>query len=115
MQRYALVVGISEYDDSNLGSLSRTVGDADTVAQLLQEFGGYRITKLTKRVIRSQLVAALKQLLQQQGEAQDVLIYYTGHGLTVIDPDDDSHEGYLAASDCTITVEDGKAIDQSNG
>jgi hypothetical protein len=115
MQRYALVIGISDYQDSNLGGLSRTVGDAKAVGQLLRELGDYKVTELTGKVTRTQLVDGLRQLLEKQAVNQDVVIYYTGHGLTVVDPDDGSQEGYLAPSDCSVEVEDGQAIDQSKG
>ena len=115
MQRYALVIGISEYQDSNLGNLSRTVEDAKAVGQLLEEFGGYKVTKLTGEVKRKELVEAIRQLLEKQAKNQDVVIYYTGHGVTVVDPDDGTEEGYLAPSDCRLEVEEGQVIEQAKG
>ena len=104
MARYALVVGISEY--KHLPSpLSKTLGDAEAVANLLRSHGDFQEVTLlnTPKLIKADLFAQLNRLLIEQATGSEVLIYYTGHGLLV--EDCGVKQGYLAPSDCKATKE----------
>ncbi|OYQ64358.1 hypothetical protein B9G53_12205 [Pseudanabaena sp. SR411] len=104
MARHALVVGISEY--KHLPSpLSKTLGDAEAVANLLRSHGDFQEVTLlnTPKLIKADLFAQLNRLLSEQATGSEVLIYYTGHGLLV--EDCGVKQGYLAPSDCKATKE----------
>jgi hypothetical protein len=104
MARYALVVGISEY--KHLPSpLSKTLGDAEAVANLLRSHGDFQEVTLlnTPKLIKADLFAQLNRLLIEQATGSEVLIYYMGHGVLV--EDCGVKQGYLAPSDCKATKE----------
>ncbi|MFN7716414.1 MAG: SUMF1/EgtB/PvdO family nonheme iron enzyme [Pseudanabaenaceae cyanobacterium] len=101
MPRYALVIGISEYQASSLPTLSKPAGDAKAVADLLQKHGDFKaVTLLVKQsqLTKVKLWEELEKLLTQQGKGSEVLIYYTGHGVILNDCGDE--QGYLTPFDC---------------
>jgi WD40 repeat protein len=111
MTRYALVVGIAQYD--SIGSLSKPTQDAEVVARVLEEHGGFQVKRLPEgwdsqrncyKVASTQLNGAdLGQGLQDfivQADRKEALIYFSGHGFTVAD-NLQRKKGYLATSDCT--------------
>jgi len=100
MARYALVIGISEYQSSNLLRLPKTVTDAEAVVQILKQYGDFQIVKRlperwnqqnndyeigTKAVTGNELGQALRTFLLEQAYRSDALIYFSGHGITVSD------------------------------
>jgi formylglycine-generating enzyme required for sulfatase activity/uncharacterized caspase-like protein/energy-coupling factor transporter ATP-binding protein EcfA2 len=104
MARYALVVGISEY--KHLPSpLSKPVGDAETVANLLRSHGDFQEVILLNKpnLSKDNLFTQLKRFLIEQVTGGEVLIYYTGHGVLV--EDCGVRLGYLAPSDCKASNE----------
>jgi uncharacterized protein YjbI with pentapeptide repeats len=98
MERYALVIGIGQYD--GMDDLSKPGGDAIAFQQVLKN-AGWRVTCLNNRVTYDALEKALKTFLERQAAGQDALIYFTGHGFMV---EESCYEqrGYLATSDCAI-------------
>ncbi len=99
MARYALVIGISEY--KHLPSpLSKTLGDAEAVANVLRSHGDFQeVILLNKpKLTKADLFAQLNRLLIDQAVGSEVVIYYTGHGVLV--DDCGVRQGYLAPSDC---------------
>jgi WD40 repeat protein len=115
MARYALVVGISHYESEYFESLSKAIIDANAVANLLKQDKRYKnVEVLTGEVTGAKLVGALKTFLQKQAVKNEGLIYFTGHGFTVVDIAGET-EGYLATSDCSVTIEDGQAAGQKGG
>ncbi|MEB3357615.1 MAG: caspase family protein [Synechococcales bacterium] len=114
-RRYALVVGISQYK-SPLKSLSKTVTDAEAVANVLRSQGGFQdVTPLTGEVNSKKLSEALRQLLLEQAKGNDALIYFTGHGIPVIDPLMGEPKGYLATSDCVVSLQGTQVVEQQRG
>lgn len=104
-RRYALVIGISEYQ-SPLKTLSKTASDAEAVAAVLEQVGNFQsVIPLTEKVTSTALIQALRTLLLKQATQNDVLIYFTGHGLPVVDPVVGKPKAYLAASDTVVTLE----------
>lgn len=117
MARYALVIGISEYQSPRLGNLQKPVADAEAVAQILEQYGDFLSVKrfpvrwkdqnsaelATKKVTGVELGRELKTFLQEQAAHHEALIYFSGHGFTVYD-NLDQQKGYLAASDCQVEV-----------
>ncbi|MEG4839132.1 nSTAND1 domain-containing NTPase [Microcoleus sp. B9-D4] len=118
MARYALVIGIAQYQSSNLKPLSKAATDAEVVARVLEEYGQYTVTRLPHRwnaetqrfevapqksVSADEVCEALQTLLLEQGTKSDVLIYFAGHGLTFFD-NLGEQKGALATSDCQVEV-----------
>ncbi|MFG6097076.1 NB-ARC domain-containing protein [Leptothoe sp. ISB3NOV94-8A] len=105
MARYALVVGISDYKSNYLKNLSKPIGDAEAIAQLLRDHGQCeRVTVLSGHVTAEELEDALTKLIQQDAARNEAFIYFTGHGLAVKGGLGGT-KGYLATSDCTVTIE----------
>ncbi|HEY9670451.1 MAG TPA: caspase family protein [Waterburya sp.] len=128
MARYALVIGIPEYQGL-FAPLSKTTTDAESVAQLLEYYGNFQeVKRLPARwnqekkcyeveargVTGTELGQALRTLLLEQATHSEVLIYFTGHGFTISDYLGQS-KGYLATSDCMIEVEGNQIIEQRRG
>ncbi|REJ49901.1 MAG: diguanylate cyclase [Microcystis aeruginosa TA09] len=112
MARYALVIGINDYDF--LPSLSNPAQDAEAVAQFLENTGEFTDVKrlpnrwipaekryevVPGKVTGNEVLQALKQILSgEQTKNQEVLIYFSGHGFRLINRIGDG-EAYLATSD----------------
>jgi signal transduction histidine kinase len=111
MERYALVIGIGQYD--GMDNLSKPAGDAIALSQVLAA-ASWRVNCLGDRVTGAELEAALVEFLERQAVGQDALIYFTGHGFMVEESEDD-RRGYLATSDCEIDSEAGRILSQRRG
>ncbi|MDB9403844.1 SUMF1/EgtB/PvdO family nonheme iron enzyme [Microcystis sp. CS-574] len=115
MARYALVIGINDYDDRNfLPSLSKPAKDAEAVAQFLENTKTFenverlpnrwiaaekRFEVVSGKVTGNEVLQALQQILSgEQTKNQEVLIYFSGHGFRLINRIGDG-EAYLATSD----------------
>lgn len=110
MPRYALVIGIAQYD--NFKNLPKAATDAEAIANILENYG-YTVTRLPrKRVGENQWVIdpdrklasttlgqELKEFLRERAVWQEVVIYFAGHGFRAIDPITDEQVGYWATSD----------------
>lgn len=121
MSRYALVIGIGPYQ--NLSSLPQTVIDAEVLAQVLEDYGDYKVIRLpgrrnaetnrfemvNKKVSAKKLAEELRNLLQECGENSEVLIYFAGHGFTMLD-NLGRQQGFLAASDSEIEKNSDKTV-----
>ncbi|MEG5049904.1 MULTISPECIES: nSTAND1 domain-containing NTPase [unclassified Microcoleus] len=118
MARYALVIGIAQYQSSNLKPLPKAATDAEVVARVLEEHGEYTVTRLPHRwnaetqrfevapqksVSADEVCEALQNLLLERGTKSDVLIYFAGHGLTFFD-NLGEQKGALATSDCQVEM-----------
>ncbi len=115
MNRYALVIGISEYSSNRLQSLPKAASDAESLAQLLEEHGNFQVERIPKRwdntknrfevaakpVTKEQIIKELRTLLWERAVNSEALIYFAGHGLLVFDELDEV-QGFLAASDTQI-------------
>jgi ABC-type oligopeptide transport system ATPase subunit len=114
MIREALVVGINVYDArSQLRNLTSPAEDAEAIAEVLREYGGFQVIKTLpgrnregqisrkNRVTQAALEAAIDQLFNPKTDnleniPETALLFFSGHGLrrTV-----GIAEGYLATSD----------------
>ncbi|MEH2282177.1 MAG: pentapeptide repeat-containing protein [Nostoc sp.] len=110
MSRDALVVGINTYD--RLKSLNAPAADAEAIAQILQQYGEFRVTRLPAvkdkenqtirigkqtKVSLTQLERAIVQLFKPDGKPPDTaLLYFSGHGLR---KNLGIQEGFLATSE----------------
>jgi uncharacterized protein YjbI with pentapeptide repeats len=110
MSRDALVVGINTYD--RLNSLNAPAADGEAIAQILQQHGEFRVTRLPAvkdkenqtirigkqtKVSLTQLERAIVQLFKPDGKPPDTaLLYFSGHGLR---KNLGIQEGFLATSE----------------
>lgn len=129
MARYALVIGIAQYQSSNLKPLPKAATDAEVVARVLEEYGEYTVTRLPHRwnaepqrfevaqqksVSADEVCEALQTLLLEQGTKSDVLIYFAGHGLTFFD-NLGEQKGALATSDCQVEMVGRQVVNYRHG
>ncbi len=115
MARYALVIGIGE-NQLPFKSLTKTVGDAKAIAQVLRDHGGFHVELLTqsKQVQCKALETAIQTFVEQRAAGDEALIYYTGHGFPLARAFG-ATEAYLAPGDCRVTLEGGQVKSQVNG
>jgi hypothetical protein len=111
--RYALVIGITDYDNRNfLAPLSKPADDAEAVAKFLESTGFENVERLPKqwipeekhdkvvpgKVTSDELYQALEKILSgEQTKRQEVFIYFSGHGFRVLHRNR-TFEAYLATS-----------------
>ena len=129
MARYALVIGIAEYLSPSLPRLSKTINDAEAIAQLLEQYGDFQsVQRLPQRwskdtngyemaaskVTGAQLGQDLRTFLLEQAANNEALIYFSGHGFTISD-NLGQQKGYLASSDCQIEFKDNENVEQKYG
>ncbi len=112
MARYALVIGIGEYD--HLPKLLKPRADAEAMRAVLQAGDQFEVTLLNVGVTRDRLKEALETLLLKRGKNSDVLIYFTGHGFTAGE-DEDEAQGYLATQDCRVETDDNRVLSARKG
>lgn len=68
-------------------------------------------TELTGEVLTDKL----RNFLLEQAVNSEVLIYFSGHGISVFNSLDEENEGFLATSDCKIEFEGNRIISQQKG
>jgi Caspase domain len=93
-ERWAVVVGVGQYEDPGIPRLRYTVPDADAVYQLLTGPGGFprdHVLLLTDRAERKPTLRNLKwalgTFLSRSAKKDDtVVIFFAGHGAPEIDP-----------------------------
>jgi hypothetical protein len=114
MARYALVIGISRYEDQHFPMLSQAYTDARAVARVLEKNGGYnKVISLIDGVTVEKLVEKLKYFCNKHASLNEALIYFTGHGFQVFDSLGIQEPiGYLATENCTVTLDKNKKIIQ---
>ncbi len=111
MSRNALIVGINQYQ--NISSLHLPAQDAEAIAQLLEQYGNFKITRLPEsindkqqlqigkhtEVTTAQLKQSLVKLFKPDSHQapETALFYFAGHGFRDTLGVD---EGYLCTSDC---------------
>lgn len=113
MTRDALVIGINSYPE--LENLSKPAQDAEAIAQLLEQHGGFRVRRLPEvnregrlwvheggEVRCKDVEEAIATLFNPDGDEAQVpdtaLLFFAGHGLRKVRGG--ISEGFLAASDC---------------
>jgi tetratricopeptide (TPR) repeat protein len=116
MSRDALVVGINKYE--RLNPLQAPGGDAEAIAQRLEQYGEFKVTRLPgvkdkqnnrirvgqkTKVTLSQLEDAIIQLFLPEGRSapDTAILYFSGHGLR---KSRGIQDGFLASSDVNPEV-----------
>jgi hypothetical protein len=90
-RRVALVIGISYKDRTDIPRLNGTINDASNMSNLLESLG-YRVTFMNDNNIsssplyptRQNIQNAIIQILQTSRPGDDIVIYYSGHGLLLL-------------------------------
>lgn len=79
--RWALVLGISTYDDPNIPTIVNTVNDARTMAGALNQmdFDVYYLENASRATIES----SIQQIAAEHSDADLGLLYFAGHGVQV--------------------------------
>jgi WD40 repeat protein/energy-coupling factor transporter ATP-binding protein EcfA2 len=126
MARYALIIGITEYQSPHLSRLPKAATDAEIVAQVLEQYGEFQVKRVPegwtgkqpkvgeKKVTGADLGQQLETLLLKQATGNEALIYFAGHGFTVSD-NLGEQQGFLATSDCQIELIGEAAVAQKYG
>jgi uncharacterized caspase-like protein len=102
-RRFALVIGVADYEDRRIPDLPACEKDATELAKVLRDpavgmFPPGNVTLLTdKAVTRSAVVAALDDLAWKAGPDDLVVIFYSGHGAT-----DEKGRAYWVMSDAKV-------------
>ena len=111
MARYALVVGIAQYD--NFRNLEKAATDAAEIAHILQVHGRYQVKPSPRRLVKPEnrweldlekkltakdLSQDLEKFLLDEAKGQEALIYFAGHGFELPGLGR-TKKGYLATSD----------------
>ncbi|TAD80898.1 MAG: hypothetical protein EA000_21980 [Oscillatoriales cyanobacterium] len=129
MARYALVIGITEYQSSQMSRLPKAASDAEILAQLLEQYGGFEVKRLparwnaekncfeisgNKTVTAAEVGQELRTLLLDRATKNEALIYFAGHGFTFCDTLG-QQKGVLATSDCQVEMAGKEVIDYKYG
>src|SRR5690242_337912 len=107
---YALVIGIDTYTDPRFAPLGKAEDDATAFAELIKRppFNFDVSTLFGKDATRDGIETALFQL-RATGPDDRVLVYFAGHGYTLVD-EFKQETGYLAAAD-TVPEKDYTALE----
>jgi energy-coupling factor transporter ATP-binding protein EcfA2 len=85
MEREALIVGINKYP--RIGDLDKPEADAKAIADILEIYGGFKVTRLPEapgeRVCSERLEAEITRLFCPSGKhpPKTALFFFAGHGL----------------------------------
>ena len=98
---YALLIGISDYNNQDLQDLDNPVNDARKLKDVL--VANYTFMDENVRVLenpnRAEFINELENLSKKVGEKDNLLIFYAGHGKF----DANLNVGYWLAADATTT------------
>ncbi|MGK7954655.1 MAG: hypothetical protein AB4063_05255 [Crocosphaera sp.] len=125
MTKQALIIAISQYNQFE--NLEETTNEAEKIAEILDQYGDYEITRLPKKddterdkykmksgqVTDEDLYDELKLFLTKKAQNKSALIYFTGHGFTICDRLG-REKGFLATSNSKVTVKEQQIIKQEN-
>jgi uncharacterized caspase-like protein len=129
MARYALVIGIAQYESSQMSRLPKAASDAEILAQVLEKYGGFDVKRLPERwnaekncfeisadkaVTAAEVGQELRTLLLDRSTKNEALIYFAGHGFTFSDTLG-QQKGVLAASNCQVEMAGKQVIDYKYG
>lgn len=94
---YALVIGINEYADEDIADLDFPIEDAEAFYKMLVDHYNFRSEDITllRNPTRAELIISLDELGQRVSPADNLLIFYAGHGFW----DEKSDIGYWLPHD----------------
>jgi hypothetical protein len=80
-KRYALVIGISDYQDEGIEDLGTAAHDAEEVGAMLEGYYGFEVTPLIEeQATRRRILRELSKLASVVTDEDSVIIYFAGHG-----------------------------------
>ena len=83
-ERYALLVGVSQYKDKSIPDLDGPEFDVKALDRILQSDWGFKSTNIVKLVndkaTRDNIIGALKKLQSRTRPGDFIFIYFSGHG-----------------------------------
>ncbi len=101
--RYAIIIGINEYEDTAISKLNKARNDAKALDRLLKAQGQFnKVFLLTddadpqgkKYPSAENILGRLREILSGASENDLILVFFSGHGVT-----DKDGKGYLVAVD----------------
>lgn len=105
---YALVIGNNDY--TNLPKLETAVKDAQDVSNVLRTLYGFEVKSLTNAT-RAAIMSSLSEYRRTLTDADNLLIYYAGHGQLdrgadraywlPVDAEKDNNANWISADDVT--------------
>src|ERR1700751_2125874 len=106
-QKYALIIGNSEYRDPNFERLRKPTADVEALARILKTPGIGRFDDVQSIINKdaSSVRVAIARLFDRKKYDDLVLAYFSGHGVR----DDEGHL-YLAVTDSQLDVLSATAI-----
>ncbi len=80
--RYAVLIGVSNYQDQSLQILQSPMNDVDGLNEILlsKEYGNFSETFPLKNKPSHEVLLKIEQVLEKARKNDLVLIYYSGHG-----------------------------------
>lgn len=94
-KRHALIIGVSEYKEHHFSNLHFAQQDAESLAVLLAEKGGFDCITLINPTYHETL-EKLTRKLEQLNPDELFFFYFTGHGFSI------ENEGFAALSDSKL-------------
>ena len=101
-QRYALVVGVNEYDDPVFPDLRFAANDANEMARFLEDpnYGGFRhLEVMSGEVSTAEVLSHLRWMRDQLRRDDTLLVYFSGHGTLQLEERGGDTTLYLVTSD----------------
>ena len=108
MPKYALLIGVSEYQDEKLLSLPNAINDISAFERVLsnENIGGFDDVSKLSNPTHSEIRTAIAELFADKHAEDIILLYFSGHG--VKDEDDIL---YLAAQNTFFHLPEGSAME----
>ncbi len=96
---YAFIVGVNEYPDPNIASLSNPVSDAQKLYNVLTQKYTFDPNDIIfiKNATRAQIIDEFDRLTRRVGKNDNLLVFFAGHGYW----DPETELGYWLPADAT--------------
>ena len=108
-EQHALLIGVSEYSEPRIPDLEGAINDVDALRNVLVsnwQFSDDNVAVLANEgATEVAILDALDALMETTSAGDDIIIYFSGHGTSALDPDLGSHlnfpdgSGAIVASD----------------
>ncbi|GAC1350911.1 MAG: hypothetical protein NVSMB27_37990 [Ktedonobacteraceae bacterium] len=84
-KRLALVIGVNESTESSLKNLEYAQADAEAIAQVLREHGGFELFEhlplIGEKATTASVQKAVRKLARERSDDDFLLLYFSGHAL----------------------------------
>ena len=115
---YGLLIGINDYIDDNVADLKYCEADASSMKDSLLQ-NGWDEADLTMLLgsgaTKAAIISGLTSMVALAGERDYILVYFSGHGITIADTNGDEADGtdealvpvdYVSGNDLTLITDD---------